>query len=123
MYKPVLVHADIDEGAEARHIRHHAFQSHPGFQIADLLDVVPPRTAEAPTTPYSDRPRRGSRTTLPSPPGSVSAVADPRRADTARLRSTSGRPLLTRRADPVIAARSKWPHARSSPGPGTPAAR
>ena len=40
MDETVLMHADIDEGAEGRDVGHGAFQHHAGFQILDVLDAV-----------------------------------------------------------------------------------
>src|SRR5690606_40742845 len=35
----VLVHADVDEGAEGGDVRHHAFQDHAFAQVLDVLDA------------------------------------------------------------------------------------
>ena len=38
----VLVHADIDEGAEARDVGDHAFERHAGLEVGDFADVLAP---------------------------------------------------------------------------------
>ena len=40
VHEPVLVHADIDEGAEGGDVGDHAFQHHAGLQIGELLDAL-----------------------------------------------------------------------------------
>ena len=37
VHEAVLVHADVDEGAEVGHVRHHAFQRHAGAQVFQLV--------------------------------------------------------------------------------------
>ena len=38
MHQTVLMHADVDERAEVRHVGHDAFEQHAGFQVLDLFD-------------------------------------------------------------------------------------
>ncbi len=40
MHQPILVHADVDERAEGRHVGHHAFQHHAGLQVLDVFHAV-----------------------------------------------------------------------------------
>ena len=40
MDQSILMHANIDEGAESRDIGDHAFQHHAGLQVRDLLDPL-----------------------------------------------------------------------------------
>ena len=40
MDQPVLVHSDVHKGAEARHVGHHAFQHHAGFDVRDLAHLL-----------------------------------------------------------------------------------
>ena len=37
VHEAVLVHADVDKGAEVGHVRHHAFQRHAGAQVFQLV--------------------------------------------------------------------------------------
>src|SRR5690606_34329391 len=39
MHEAILVDADVHEGAEVRHVRHHALQPHAGPQVGDPLDA------------------------------------------------------------------------------------
>src|SRR5690606_5010712 len=39
VHQAVLVDADVDEGAEVRHVRHHALQAHAGAQVRDAFDT------------------------------------------------------------------------------------
>ena len=70
MHKPVLMHADIDEGPELGDVRHHAFQLHPGREIRELLHSlgklrglelrtrIPPRLFElAQNVPHGGKPK------------------------------------------------------------------
>ena len=40
VHQAVLVHADVDEGAERGDVGHHAFELHAGLQVGDLLDAL-----------------------------------------------------------------------------------
>ena len=40
VHEAVLVHADVDEGAEGRDIGHHAFQHHAGLEVLERFDAV-----------------------------------------------------------------------------------
>ena len=40
VHEPVLVHADVDEGAERRDVGDDAFELHAGLQVRDLLDAL-----------------------------------------------------------------------------------
>ena len=40
VHEPVLMHTDIDEGAERRYIRHDSLQYHAGLQITQGLDPL-----------------------------------------------------------------------------------
>ena len=40
MHEPVLVHADVDEGAEVRHVGHDAGADHAGLEVLQSMDVV-----------------------------------------------------------------------------------
>src|SRR5216683_3437298 len=40
VYQPILMHADIDEGAERRDVGYRAFEDHAGFQILQRLDAL-----------------------------------------------------------------------------------
>ena len=40
VHQSILMHADIDEGAECRHVRHDALKHHAGPQIRDFLDPL-----------------------------------------------------------------------------------
>ena len=40
MHEAVLMHADVDEGAERGNIRHDALELHAGLQVRDLVDAV-----------------------------------------------------------------------------------
>ena len=38
--KAIVVHADVNEGADGRHVGDHSIQHHAGAQIRDLLDAI-----------------------------------------------------------------------------------
>ena len=40
VHQPVLVHADVDEGAERGDVGDHALQLHARLQVGDLLDAL-----------------------------------------------------------------------------------
>ena len=40
VHEAILMHADVDEGAERRDVRHHALELHAGLQVADLVDAL-----------------------------------------------------------------------------------
>jgi hypothetical protein len=40
VHEAVLVHADVDERPERRHVRDDAFQQHPGAQVVEFLDAL-----------------------------------------------------------------------------------
>src|SRR5690606_17591947 len=41
VHQPVLMHADIDEGAERSDVGDDPFELHPGLQVRDFLDALP----------------------------------------------------------------------------------
>ena len=40
MHQSVLMHTNINEGAESRHIAHHTFEHHAGHKVSDLMDDI-----------------------------------------------------------------------------------
>ena len=54
MHQPVLVHPDVHERAECRHVGHGTLQHHARFEVGDLLD------------PFRERGRREGRTGVPA---------------------------------------------------------
>src|SRR6266704_3298195 len=40
VYETILVHADVNESSEVRHVGDHAFEQHAGCQVLEFLDAL-----------------------------------------------------------------------------------